>query len=61
LQAPQRQNVANYDDALVEILRQESQAYRYFLQEWGEHCRNFSPSSPTTRADVDMATALRMS
>jgi hypothetical protein len=61
LQAPaHRQNVAYDDDALVEILRQ-TQAYPYFLQEWGKHCWNCAPSSPITRADVDMATALAIS
>ncbi len=58
LQAPaQRHGVDYTDDALAEILRQ-TQAYPYFLQEWGKHCWACAQASPITRGDVDAATTL---
>ena len=51
-----RRGVSYTDDALVEILNQ-TQAYPYFLQEWGKHCWQCAAASPITRADVDAATA----
>jgi hypothetical protein len=58
LQAPAARHGVEYaDDALAEILRQ-TQAYPYFLQEWGKHSWNCAPASPITRADVDVATEL---
>ena len=57
LQSPAaRQGVSYTNDALDEILSQ-TQAYPYFLQEWGKHCWQCAENSPITRADVDVATA----
>jgi hypothetical protein len=57
LQAPAAaRGVVFADEALDEILRQ-TQAYPYFLQEWGKHSWNCAAASPITRADVDLATA----
>ena len=50
-----RHAVAYTDDALDEILAQ-TQAYPYFLQEWGKHCWQCAQASPITRADVERAT-----
>lgn len=56
LRAPAaRHAVAYNDDALDEILAQ-TQAYPYFIQEWGKHCWQCAQASPITRADVDLAT-----
>ena len=49
-----RHGVAYTDEALDEILVQ-TQAYPYFLQEWGKHCWQCAPASPITRAVVDRA------
>jgi len=58
LQTPAlRQGVEYTSDALEEILRQ-TQAYPYFLQEWGKHCWQCAKVSPITQADVDAATAI---
>lgn len=57
LQSPAtRQGVSYTADALDEILNQ-TQAYPYFLQEWGKHCWQCAEESPIMRADVDAATA----
>lgn len=56
LQTPAaRRGVSYTDDALDEILNQ-TQAYPYFLQEWGKHCWQCADASPITRADVEVAT-----
>lgn len=52
-----RHGVAYEPDALAEILAQ-TQAYPYFLQEWGKHSWNCAGASPIRRADVDAATEL---
>ena len=52
-----RHRVSYSVDALDEILNQ-TQAYPYFLQEWGKHCWQCAKASPITRADVDQATEL---
>ncbi len=52
-----KHDVAYTDDALDEILKQ-TQAYPYFIQEWGKHCWQFAQASPITRADVDAATEI---
>ena len=49
--------VAYSDAALNEILRQ-TQAYPYFLQEWGKHCWQAATTSPITKKDVELATEL---
>lgn len=58
LQAPAaRHHVTYTDDALDEILK-HTEAYPYFLQEWGKHCWSCAASSPIKRADVDTASDL---
>jgi len=52
-----RRDVAYSDAALNEILKQ-TQAYPYFLQEWGKHCWQAATSSPITKKDVELATEL---
>ena len=53
----ERHGVAYNDDALDEILKQ-TQAYPYFLQEWGKHCWQAATASPITMKDVELATEL---
>jgi hypothetical protein len=53
----ERRDVAYSDAALNEILKQ-TQAYPYFLQEWGKHCWQVANASPITRKDVELATEL---
>jgi AAA ATPase domain len=53
----ERHGVAYNDDALDEILKQ-TQAYPYFLQEWGKHCWQAATASPITTRDVELATEL---
>ncbi len=50
-------NVAFDDDALTEILAQTN-AYPYFIQEWGKHSWQCAMSSPITKADTVAATDL---
>ena len=58
LQLPAARHGVTYtENALKEILRQ-TQAYPYFIQEWGKHSWNYAAASPIDRADVDAATAL---
>lgn len=52
-----RRDVAYSDAALNEILKQ-TQAYPYFLQEWGKHCWQAATTSPITKKDVELATEL---
>jgi hypothetical protein len=53
----ERHGVAYSDAALNEILKQ-TQAYPYFLQEWGKHCWQAATTSPITKKDVELATEL---
>jgi hypothetical protein len=58
LVAPAREQGIEYGaDALEEILAQTN-AYPYFLQEWGKHSWHCAKQSPITRDDVIAATAL---
>ena len=58
LRAPAQRNDVDFDQvALDEILRQ-TQAYPYFLQEWGKHSWDRATQSPITLADVLSATEL---
>lgn len=61
LVAPAEKLGVSYDEgALTEILRQ-TQAYPYFLQEWGKHSWHCAQSSPITRDDAISATDLAIS
>ena len=50
-------NICYEENALVEILS-KTQAYPYFLQEWGKHCWQSAKQSPITLADAKAATEL---
>ena len=50
-----RLGVSYTTDALGAILRR-TQAYPYFLQEWGKHCWDCADESPITAGDVESAT-----
>lgn len=55
---PARELGVEYEEAaLAEILAQ-TQAYPYFLQEWGKHSWQCADASPITRADAISATEL---
>ena len=52
LEAPAEKLGVRYDKAaLTEILKQ-TQAYPYFLQEWGKHSWQCASASPITRKDA---------
>jgi hypothetical protein len=58
LVVPAAERGVQYEDgALKEILRQ-TQAYPYFLQEWGKHCWQCADESPITHGDAISATEL---
>ena len=61
LEAPAEKLGVRYDKvALTEILKQ-TQAYPYFLQEWGKHSWQCASASPITRKDIVPATDLAIS
>ncbi|MEO6025225.1 MAG: ATP-binding protein [Burkholderiales bacterium] len=61
LEAPAEKLGVRYDKAaLTEILKQ-TQAYPYFLQEWGKHSWQCASASPITRKDAVSATDLAIS
>ncbi len=61
LVAPAEKLGVDYEDgALAEILRQ-TQAYPYFLQEWGKHSWHCAQASPISRDDAVSATDLAIS
>lgn len=61
LEAPANKLDVQYaEGALIEILVQ-TQAYPYFLQEWGKHTWQCATHSPITRDDAVSATALAIS
>lgn len=61
LEAPvSRLGISYNDDALSAILK-HTQAYPYFIQEWGKHCWNCTKGSSITLSDVDQATVLAIS
>lgn len=51
----EQRGVVFTDDALAAILIQ-TEAYPYFLQEWGKHTWDVAAASPIARSDVDRAT-----
>lgn len=58
LEAPALKLGVRYEpEALAEVLTQ-TQAYPYFLQEWGKHSWQCASQSPITREDVKAATGL---
>jgi len=58
LVVPAKERGVQFEDrALQEILRQ-TQAYPYFLQEWGKHCWHCASKSPITHDDAISATEL---
>lgn len=56
LQTPAAKHDVAYTDAALDEILQQTQAYPYFLQEWGKHCWSCAAASPIGRADVDVAT-----
>lgn len=58
LRAPVEKRGVEFDDAALEEILRQTQAYAYFLQEWGKHSWNCAEHSPITKADVDFATEL---
>lgn len=61
LEAPaEKENVRFDEEALQEILKQ-TQAYPYFLQEWGKHSWACADGSPITSDDAKNATELAIS
>jgi hypothetical protein len=61
LEAPaQKLNVQYEEGALAEILL-KTQAYPYFLQEWGKHSWQCAERSPITATDAKFATELAIS
>jgi hypothetical protein len=53
---PAKNEGVDYDRAAVEEILRVTERYPYFIQEWGFHVWNSSPSSPIRRADVKQAT-----
>ena len=61
LEAPAQKLGVRYEEgALAEIL-QQTQAYPYFLQEWGKHSWHCATGSPITKADAISASDLAIS
>ena len=46
-----------YDDAAVERIVTDTQAYPYFLQEWGKHSWDVATAPPIRESDVERAAA----
>jgi hypothetical protein len=53
---PAKNEGVDYDRGAVEEILRVTERYPYFIQEWGFHVWNSSPSSPIRRADVKQAT-----
>jgi hypothetical protein len=56
IRGPVRSERADIDPAALNAIVEQTQGYPYFLQEWGSHAWDVSPSSPITEADVSRAT-----
>jgi hypothetical protein len=57
LQAPAARHGVEYTDAALDEILRQTQAYPYFIQEWGKHCWQCADTSPIRRSHVDLATA----
>ena len=58
LVAPARERLVRYEDGALDEILLQTQAYPYFLQEWGKHCWHCADASPITRDDAVSATEL---
>jgi hypothetical protein len=56
LAAPADRLGVQFEPAALDAILSETQAYPYFLQEWGKHCWNCAPQSPIRAEDVAVAT-----
>jgi hypothetical protein len=61
LEAPAAKLGVKYDKSALEDILLQTQAYPYFLQEWGKHSWQCAKRSPITREDVKAATDLAIS
>lgn len=61
LVAPAEKENVHYDDAALREILLQTQAYPYFLQEWGKHTWDCAAASPITRHDAVAATDLAIS
>jgi hypothetical protein len=59
--APARKLGVEFESAALDEILLQTQAYPYFLQEWGKHSWNTSPSSPITKQAAISATDLAIS
>lgn len=57
---PAQQEGAEYAQAAVEEVLEQTHGYPYFLQEWGKHCWNTAPGSPISKRDAKAATELAL-
>lgn len=55
VQKPIEEEGAAIDSKAVQLIRERTQGYPYFLQEWGYHAWDTAPASPITVADVENA------
>lgn len=58
LVTPALERGAGYEDSALREILLQTQAYPYFLQEWGKHCWQLASASPITRNDAISATDL---
>ncbi|HUU72682.1 MAG TPA: ATP-binding protein [Burkholderiales bacterium] len=58
LAAPAQEQDVHYEDGALQEILLQTQAYPYFLQEWGKYCWHCATKSPITRADAVSATEL---
>ena len=58
LTAPAEKHGVQFSEEALEAILQQTQAYPYFLQEWGKHSWNCAQSTLISKADVDHATQL---
>ncbi|MGV3626545.1 MAG: ATP-binding protein [Betaproteobacteria bacterium] len=61
LVSPAAEQGVEYQLAALDEILAQTQAYPYFLQEWGKHSWDCAEKSPITRDDVISATALAIS
>lgn len=58
LQIPAEKLGVEYTKEALSQILQQTQAYPYFLQEWGKHCWDVAMASPISIDDVQFATEL---
>jgi hypothetical protein len=60
LRAPAQRNDVDFEQAALDEILLRTQAYPYFLQEWGKHSWDCASQSPITSADVVAGTELAL-